>query len=321
MTILRWLTLCLMGALLALTLWLFVPPVRPYAAYPVNPQNLPTDLRAHVAAREDRAGAITPGAEATLAWDGTRRDIALVYLHGFSATPAEIRPVPELLAEALGANLYMPRLSGHGLDGQALADASVQDWVNDMAEALAIGQRIGDRVVLIGTSTGGTLAALAALDPAFAPQIDALVLISPNFGLQDTRARLLDLPLRHRLAPLIAGDELGFVPHNTAHGQFWTTRYPVSAVFALRDLQRFAAAQNYAAARIPALFIYAPDDSVVRPAATRRVIGQWGGPARAEVLRLGAGDDPSRHVLAGEILSPGMTAPVVALVTEWLSGL
>lgn len=321
MSALRWPALVLLGALLALTLWLFVPPVRPYAAQPVTPQSLPADLQAHVAARDASAGVVAPGAESALFWDGTRRDIALVYLHGFSATPAEIRPVPELLAEALGANLYMPRLSGHGLDGQALADATVQDWVDDMAEALAIGQRLGEKVVLIGTSTGGTLAALAALDPAFAAQIDALVLISPNFGLQDARARLLDLPLRHRLAPLIAGDELGFVPHNAAHGQFWTTRYPVSAVFALRDLQRFAAAQNYAAARVPALFLYAPDDSVVRPEAIRRVIGQWGGPAQAEVLNLGAGDDPSRHVLAGDILSPGMTAPVVALVTEWLSGL
>ena len=30
-----------------------------------------------------------------------------------------------------------------------------------------------------------------------------------------------------------------------------------------------------------------------------------------------AGDDPYAHVIAGDILSPGQTAPVIALITAW----
>ena len=36
---------------------------------------------------------------------------------------------------------------------------------------------------------------------------------------------------------------------------------------------------------------------------------------------MGPGDDPYGHILAGDILSPNQTAPVVALITNWLRGL
>ena len=42
-----------------------------------------------------------------------------------------------------------------------MADGSVNAWINDYAEAIAIGRAIGDKVVVIGTSTGASLATFA----------------------------------------------------------------------------------------------------------------------------------------------------------------
>ena len=79
-----------------------------------------------------------------------------------------MRPLPDKVAAALGANLFYTRLTGHGQDGAAMAEGSVNAWINDYAEAIAIGRAIGDKVVVIGTSTGASLATWAASQPALA---------------------------------------------------------------------------------------------------------------------------------------------------------
>ena len=66
----------------------------------------------------------------------------------------------------LGANLFYTRLTGHGQDGAAMAEGSVNAWINDYAEAMAIGRAIGDKVVVIGTSTGASLAIGRRAQPA-----------------------------------------------------------------------------------------------------------------------------------------------------------
>ena len=71
----------------------------------------------------------------------------------------------------------MMRLAGHGRSGAAMAEPLAGDWIEDMAEAMAIGRRLGDRVVVIATSTGGTLAAIAATDPVLSEGLAGVVLV------------------------------------------------------------------------------------------------------------------------------------------------
>lgn len=110
---------------------------------------------------------IVDGAEKRIRWfgdlEGQRSEYVVVYLHGFSATRQEIAPVGEIIADALEANMFETRLEGHGLAERALTDASAEDWLVDGVESLAVGRALGEKIVLIGTSTGATLA-LAMLD-------------------------------------------------------------------------------------------------------------------------------------------------------------
>ena len=143
---------------------------------------LPRDLRAlrvPLAAadvedeiREKRA--VVDGAAREVAWATpgrrTRTALAVVYVHGWGACRQEIAPTPQLLAKALGANLYCHRLSGHGRRRAAapptdppsgdilLAEATPRRLFLDALEAFRVGLALGDRVVVVGVSTGGGLA-------------------------------------------------------------------------------------------------------------------------------------------------------------------
>lgn len=287
------------------------------------PPDLPADqIDGWLTAREGQFGDLTPGAEKTVIWAGeagARTPISIVYLHGFSATRAELEPVPQIVARAMGANLFLTRLAGHGRPGAALAEVSLTDWALDLDEAVGLGRRLGTRVVLIGTSTGGSLAALAALDPALARDLAGVVLISPNFGLQSRSAWLLDLPYGRRFLPALMGAERGFTPQNPDHARYWTTRYPSEALFTLRALQRQAADADYSAARVPLLVLMAQGDQVVDPDATRRVAAAWGAPAR--IVLIEGADDPLQHVIAGRILSPATTDTAAHVIASWIAEL
>lgn len=289
-----------------------------------DPASLGEDLDAYLEAREARFGDITPGVEKRINWydeAGRKTPIALVYLHGYSATSEEIRPVPDRVAEALHANIFYTRLTGHGRPGEALAQAKAGDWIEDLAEAMAIGRRIGDRVVIISTSTGGTLATVAAADPRLNAALAGVVLISPNYKVKAAAAALLSLPFARSWVPLVAGAQRSWEPSNELHARFWTTSYPTVALIPMQALVDHVATIDVSRITTPALFIYSPEDQVVDESVTARVASEWGGPVRVEERHMGPQDDPNSHVIAGEALSPGQTEETARIITEWIKGL
>ena len=160
-----------------------------------NASRIGADPDAYLASSEAAFGNIRPGLQKEVAWadPATKAEtsVALVYVHGFSASKGEVRPLPDKVAQAFGANLFYTRLTGHGQDGAAMATASVNAWVNDFAEAIAIGRTIGERVVVMCTSTGGALATWAATQPKLAEGISAIVALSPNYGVRSAGSSLL----------------------------------------------------------------------------------------------------------------------------------
>lgn len=281
----------------------------------------PMQLEAWIAAREGAVPGIVPGLQKRVVWAGAAGQatpVSLVYLHGFSASSEELRPLPDLVAQQLGANLFFTRLAGHGRGPAAMAEPAVQDWIDDLAEAVAVGGVLGERVYLVGTSTGGTLAAVAANDPDLSQRVAGVVLVSPNFGVAHRFAGLLTWPLARYWLPLVLGPETGFAPLNDAHERFWTTRYPVQAVLPMAALTKAAAGLDYFTVATPSLFVFSPEDKVVSVPAIREVLGQWGGPMVAVERQMGTGDDPFAHVIAGDALSPGQTAETARIIADWI---
>lgn len=243
-----------------------------------------------------------------------RTDLALVYLHGFSATKWEIDPVHRHVAARLGANLFLTRLTGHGVSGDALARVMPVDWLADLDEAMAIGRTLGRRTVLIGTSTGATLAALAA---ARREDLAGVVLISPNFGLNRPLGSVLRVPGIRRLGPHLFGQRRNIPavggPRHAAH---WTLEYPTAALWPLLDLMRMPL--DVRTATCPALFMWSDRDRVLDPAAIRRAASTWGGDATRHPLTMTDCDDPMHHIIMGDILSPSQTDGAVDVIADWI---
>ena len=265
------------------------------------------DPAAYLAQREAQVPGIRDGLQKEIVWaypnSRARTPLAIVYVHGFSASKGEVRPLPDLVAAELGANLFYTRFTGHGQDGAALGAATASQWIEDFAEALAIGRAIGERVVIMATSTGGGLAVWAATRPDLMENIAAMVLVSPNLRIQDTGSSLLTGPWGREIAGLVAGAEQRADPENELHSRFWTLTYPTGVaaeVAAIAELGREAPVEQ---AKVPALFIISDADPVVDPKTTREIAARWGAPHRLEVVT-DAGND---HVLAGDARSPATT--------------
>ena len=281
----------------------------------------PGDLIAHLASDEARFDDIVPGAKQRVLWadpsDPAPTELAIVYLHGFSATHRETAPLTEELARSLGANAFLTRLTGHGRTGEALGDAVANDWLADAAEALEVGLRLGRRVVLLGVSTGGTLATWAAAQSGWRDDIAALVLISPNYGVRDSRAWILTLPWGTQLTRMIQGEEYSFETANDLHRRYWTERYPTKVLSEMAALTQLIDDDLVARIEVPTLVFLSPDDRVIDPLIVETAFGKFGALDK-ELIQVTEVEDPSNHVLAGEILSPSATASVTARVLEFV---
>lgn len=283
------------------------------------------DPEAFIAAQEAEF-ALVPGTDKTIVWADpatkAKTAMSVVYIHGFSSSRMELHPVPERVSEALGANLFLTRLTGHGLqDPNQIAEATVADWMRDTGEALEIGRMLGERVLLIGTSHGGALSALAVFDVAMARDVAGVVLVSPNFKIAASGSDFLTVPFARQLVPEILGPTRSWTPVNKDHAALWTTSYPSTALLPVAATARAAAQLPFERAIRPALFIYSPQDQVVDARSIAAAANAWGQPVDALRIMPGDGVDPAAHVVAGDILSPSQTAPVTARIVTWAEAL
>ncbi len=316
MTILKFVSI----VLILLVVGFFLGP-RPDATTSVSfsPDDIGDDIDGYLAAAEKQVDNITKGAEKEIVWQDpqskAKTPVSIVYLHGFSATKEEIRPVPDMIASQLGANLYYARLAGHGQTGEDFAKAKLSDWVTDTAEAIEIGHRLGEKTIVIGTSTGATLATWAASKPEFAEKISALVFVSPNFAVQGLSTDMANLPWAEVWMPMLAGRERSWEPANEAQAKWWTHSYPIEAIFPMMSLLKTVEAIDKSTIEVPALFIYSPEDMVIEPSYVTAAQSQWGGQSKAVAVD---SKSPSRHVIAGDILDPGNNQLVANTAIEWL---
>jgi len=305
-------------------LWLFGPREPIDLTVRFDPAEIGNDPDQYLARTEADVPNLRPQSGKEIVWaypkSRAKTPISIVYIHGFSADKAELRPLPDKVAAELGANLFYTRLTGHGRDGAAMEQTSVNDWVNDLAEAIAIGRAIGTRVVVVAASTGGTLATLGTTIPDMMEDVEGLVLVSPNFALKDRWAFVLDLPFVRNLLPIVGGDTYEFEPRNEGQAEHWTTQYPITALAPMAALVRAVRRADISAARpIPLLVLYSQEDTVVDPAATERFVANWPGPHEAVTVPLSG--DPSNHTIAGDILSPATTDELAERITNWIKGL
>lgn len=174
---------------------------------PTVPQ-APSELDAYVAEQESKHN-IKSDNEARIIWyDSLKRktEYSLVYLHGFSASQEEGNPVHRTFAKKFGCNLYLARMSDHGIDTtEQLLNFTADRWWKSSKEALAIGKAIGEKVIIMSTSTGGTMGLMLASN--YTSEVSALINMSPNIAINEPMAWMLNKPWGLQIVRLAKGSQ------------------------------------------------------------------------------------------------------------------
>ena len=162
-------------------------------------------------------------------------EYAIVYLHGFSGSAEDGAPVHEQVAKAIGANLYLPRLYDHGLAiEEGLNQYTGEKSLDSAREALVIGKKLGKKVILMGTSTGCTLALTLASQN---PEIAALVLYAPNIRIAHPMDFVATMPWGLQVVQFIQGSEYNIIDDKRPiKQQYWTGKYRLEDVVQMQKL-------------------------------------------------------------------------------------
>lgn len=266
-----------------------------------------------------------PGQQNQVAWSGEefQTPLALVYVHGFSASPLELEPVISILAKRLKANVVFTRLAAHGfqpassseiIDGFATVRA--RDWAQNVDEALAVGEKVGRRVVLMGMSTGGPLVLDAYerwMKSSSSSQIAGLVLLSPNYGLSAWGGFLLEGSLGPLFARWILGTHREFQPENPLHAERWTPRYRSEGLGAMMTAVARAREIDASSWTVPILTVYTKNDDVVLVSAIEKKVSEM--PPGSELI---AWPLARRHELASAAFNPEAAPLLAELLFNWV---
>lgn len=204
--------------------------------------SLPEDL-AELEQFIDRSERVLPlkkDNESRIIWnDSAHKEptpFSVVYLHGFTASQGEGSPLHRRFARRYGCNLFLTRLAGHGLRSHPMEDFTLDKLFDSAALAYSVGRAIGDRVILMGTSTGASLAMLLA---ARLPDIHSIITFSPLIRLYDKRARWLSFPLINDAAAfLFRLRQIHNYAKNEQESEYWYQKYPSSSLKTLNRLLR-----------------------------------------------------------------------------------
>jgi pimeloyl-ACP methyl ester carboxylesterase len=267
-------------------------------------------LAAYIKDMESRRP-VKPENEARIIWNNdslkNKTEYAVVYLHGFSASQEEGDPVHQDFAKKFGCNLYLARLAEHGLDtADVLINLTADNYWESAKQALAIGKQLGEKVILIGTSTGGTQA--LQLAAAYPDDVAALVLMSPNIEINDPAAWALNNHWGLQLARLVKKGNYNMASdQRDIYKKHWYSKYRLEGTVALQEmLETTMNKETFVKINQPLLLLYyykddEHQDNVVKVSAMKKMFEQVSTPAslKKAVAIPNAGD----HVMGSYIKS------------------
>ena len=240
------------------------------------------DVESYIAEKEMLFQNTNPRAKKKIIWfDDTKvkTEYSIVYLHGSFATGVQQEDVLVKIAKRLEANLFISRLTGHGSGFESTKSIEAKNFLEDAAEAVAVGNQIGNKVILMGFSAGGTFALMATKDQKLNKKIDHLVLVAPW-------TPKLTLPYFIAATGLFFKSQYKFnFPRmfnlsNEEWGPFWVNEFHRTlprqlwvAAFSGRKLK-------FQETTIPLLVFYEEKDKVVNAVGVKKIFEQWKGPKK-----------------------------------------
>jgi esterase/lipase len=279
----------------------------------------PEELEKYVA-RQESQHKLKPDNEARIVWnDSTKRktEYSVVYLHGFSASQEEGNPVHRDFARKFGCNLYLARMADHGIDTvDQLLNFTPDRWWASSKEALAIGKAIGEKVIIMSTSTGGTMALILASE--YPQDVFALINMSPNIAINDSKAWIANNPWGLQIARMVFGGNSRIFPKDSIVQRYWNDSYRLESVGQLQELlESKMNPETFRKVKCPSLTLYyykneQAQDPQVKVSAMLEMNSQLSTPDNLKEMV--AIPNADAHVLGSPLISKDV--PAVEVATE-----
>lgn len=281
------------------------------------------DLARWLADKESRVPGLVEGGDACIRFaqpaTPKKTRLCFVYIHGFSATWQETHPVTERLASRFGANVLQARLAGHGANSEDMVTPA-EAWLASMVETWEIAIQLGDKVVLVATSTGAPLSVWLAAMPDVRERLHALLFMSPNFKVRTRFDFLLTAPWSRYWITLIIGRHRQWQPVNEAQAKYWTWRYSTLALIEMQKVVNWARRRDLSEFDTPLAVMYMKNDPTIDPRAAIAAYNDWGTEHKA-LIAVTIEGEAAEHVFAGDITGPQRTDWCVAQFAKFLETL
>jgi pimeloyl-ACP methyl ester carboxylesterase len=292
-----------------------------------RPPSLPpiSDVDAWIQRRQARSttqGVWPSAVERLVRHHPGRSPMSIVFLHGFGASRGGGEFVVDQIAKETGSNIYYARLPGHGRTAEDHANVTAHAYIAMASEALAVGCALGERVLIVGSSTGGLLATWLA--SMFPDQVTALVLASPLFAFADPSSVILQVPGGIDAVEAWWGSErdasFGDDPEHRrldGYGDRWLTNQRYRALAILENLRQVAATDTVLrGVKCPVLLLYSPNDMVVSLDSMHRAFGRMGPHRHSRFVPIQDG----HHILLSEYVRTDK-ALIIESIREYLRDL
>ena len=282
------------------------------------PKNLPTeDLDCWLNSSEKKHKVIE-GTEAKIEWaknSKQRRDLCILYIHGFSASRQEIAPTVSVIAEKLGANAVYTRLAGHGLKENVM-QATAEEWLKSALDSWEIATQIGRRVIVIATSTGAPISVWLTSERNRARKINSLIFVSPNFKIRQAFGFLLTLPFAYHWISWFIGSQRTWTPENSEVAKYWTSSYTTRALIEMQKVVDWA--KTYVPLfDIPLLTFYVKNDPTINHQSAIYYHKCWPS-SRKNLLSVSTSDGVPKHIFVGDIAGRGKNHWFVNMCVKFL---
>lgn len=286
-------------------------------------QNSLIELSNWVDEYETQFKGMIPGTAAHIQWANTdqpkKTRLVFLYVHGFSATWKETHPVTLQLAQKYDANVFQARITGHGMDTHAMK-STAREWLQSIRDCWDICQRIGDRVVVVATSTGAPLSVWLTELPEAQEKLHAFLFMSPNFKTRSKLSFLLTMPWAKHWIRFLIGKTRKWEPENEEVEKYWTYEYSTDALMEMQSVVDWFGHQDLALQQIPLAIMYMKNDPTISPVAAVAGYDAWGSEQKV-LLPVEVDGDAPQHVFAGDITAPHRTDWVVDRFDEFLKHL
>ena len=119
--------------------------------------------------------------------NSANKEIVLLLVHGFTASPSEMKPLADSIGQRTGWRCKAILLPGHGTLLEDMDQTSATAWLDSVQTALAAMAKESARVFLIGLSLGAVLCCLTAANRERPANLAGIALLAPAFGVSPRR--------------------------------------------------------------------------------------------------------------------------------------